>query len=58
MDNFIEKLKLLIDDFSIENCTESCNDCKLNKVLIEFESGWDYISYDICDLLTKIKENI
>ena len=57
MDEFINNLKLLLENFRGDNCTNSCHKCKLSKELIEVDGEW-YVSYDICDLLQKIKENL
>jgi len=57
MNNFIIQLKQLLKDFDSSKCNNSCNDCELNKILLEFDGG-SYSQYDACDLLDMIKDSL
>ena len=61
MDEFMQKLNKLLQEFDIEDCdfrTKECGNCKLRKVMIEIDCCGDYREYDICDLLELIKDGL
>lgn len=49
-ETFIKRLKELLNHFENSSCSGKCQECPLNRKVIEIG---DY-SYDICDLLKEI----